>query len=174
MLFILWGGALLYILIFRNAAFIHDYYKIYFAPALALSAFFAISGVESLHPKIHRFASPVIGGVVVSSIVIGIVVFSLWHQAGQQGLDTIVVEIAAQSDPDENILTNLNDSIVALAFYSERTIHSDVTPEQALKRLKNKEAKLYVFCSDNKQIPDIFSGIAYEYEGDCFYIPQPS
>ncbi|MFW5771852.1 MAG: ArnT family glycosyltransferase [Phototrophicaceae bacterium] len=152
------GGGLLYMLVFRNAFYIHDYYKIYFMPGFTIAASVAIAaGWRSR--RWRRWTRPAITALVVVSAIISVVFFVLLHRSGwviQENRLGLAQTIQDNSQPRGLIMINLPRESSAVAHYAQRSIRWQITPQDALElAAQNTDAPstLYVYCVDADSDP---------------------
>lgn len=144
------GGGLLYMLVFRNAFYIHDYYKIYFMPGLTIAATVAmVAGWRSR--RWRRWARPTVVGLVVVSAIVSVVFFVLLHRSGSTQEDYamgLAQAVAQNSQPHSLIMTNLIRQSSAVEHYAQRSMTWQITPQDALElAAAHRESwALYVYC----------------------------
>ncbi|MFW5691221.1 MAG: ArnT family glycosyltransferase [Chloroflexota bacterium] len=125
------GGAITYWLVFRNAAYIHDYYKTWAMPALALLAAAAVWTSLPVRPRSRRQRR--LRAVVVSlgaiAIVQAVAVMALFMFAFHQpALDRTIAYVNANIPADAPLLISNADWTTkwgfdrVIAFYTGRPI----------------------------------------------------
>lgn len=167
MALVLFGAALAYLLAFRNASYIHDYYKIYLSPALAFAASFA-----AVRWQQGRFAQPALVGLLIAWVVTGGFFFALLHQSSERPfLDAMTWTIQQETAPEDVILTNSDYGIPAVAFYSFRDIRRGVSPEAALNIAARAETRVfYIYCAADARLPAALAAYDYTTEDPCLYL----
>jgi 4-amino-4-deoxy-L-arabinose transferase-like glycosyltransferase len=148
-------GAVLYYLVFRNASFVHSYYKATLVPSMALTA-----AAACVYARAGRFSRPVIDG-----LLFGIAVFSVWTFAvmyrfdHRPWLDEIQQTINTIAEPDDVLLSNLDflADVQVVQFYTKRAIEQEIAPEDALTRAAETENRvLYFYCdSEEHTLPEV-------------------
>jgi len=177
MIIALLGSALVYFLVFRNATYIHNYYKIYLAPFLALSASFAMVAHQAYRGRKQRVTSAVMRGFILGGIITGGFSFGLFHQSAvRPQLEEARALLAEQSQAGDFIYTNLDYGVKPLAFYSSTIMDGNRTPETILSRLESDTEFAYLYCdTENDEdieftIPDVLAAYEAVASETCFYI----
>ncbi len=135
-----------YNLIFRSAAYVHDYYKIYLMPALAILAANAIFYLLR-RANIRRFAHPALVGLFITSVPFSVIYGSRLYgdaEVARFNLD-LAQHIASHSAPEDTVLTNLPNHNPTVEYYAFRYVLWNVRPENAPDRAANSPA-VYLFC----------------------------
>ncbi|MEQ8672141.1 MAG: glycosyltransferase family 39 protein [Aggregatilineales bacterium] len=170
MLVALFMGFLSYQLVFRNASFVHDYYKITLMPALAvLGAGCVVYGWQSSRRQIIR---PLIVSFVVMAIVHSAGLLYFLHRTGNRPwLDDA---ISAVNDLPENeniqLMTHLTgkDNLMPLRFYTYRAVDEGIPFGEAQERAQNGESVVYIACPEQDET---FVPVTDDYElieaGEC-------
>lgn len=160
-------GTVGYMLVFRNAFHIHDYYKIFFLPGLALSAA-AILVYILRTPRLKRRWLPFIMAMLIISWAGGLIFYGLTHQAAAQRdvVYDITQAIKANSNVDDVVMSNWRIRDGMGDFYAYRNITWDVPPDVVRERA---EPVVYLECLYDGVIAfgDLSDGLAYETVADC-------
>lgn len=166
MLITLYGVGLGYILLLRNAAFIHDYYKIYLIPPLAMSAAAAVQyGWRSR----RYYMRPVIVGMLVLAFLSGAYMLVFLHQSNRAEFPRFLIQVFNERTvPDDQIQTNLpyTGDRFAVQFYTYRNVQWGVPVTQAVEEVM---PIVYLYC-DEGTVPPELAGLNYELVGDCLLI----
>lgn len=173
MIVILFLSALTYFLVFRNATYIHNYYKIYLAPALALSASFAMIAHQTYRRRARRITSAVMQGFIVGGVVTGWFFFSLLHQsADRPQLDEMRQLLADHTQAGDTVLTNVDYGISPLSLYASVDIQGNRTPDNILQLIDNNTEFVYLYCDtgdlEEFVIPDALSAYEAIESESCF------
>lgn len=141
-------AGVLYVLVFRNAAYIHDYYSIYVTPGLAIGA----GGAYLVARRYHLFR-PAFWALVSLFIVSG--GFVLWqlHATHQPEMPLRLASLLhEQTRPQELILSNapLNNISYGAAFYAGRDVVWEMSPEMAQAQ---SQPLVYLYCGDLTTLP---------------------
>lgn len=149
------GGGVAYQVIFRNASYVHDYYKIPLVPALALFAAAAlIYSLEGRRRQTARRLRPVLGGLVLASMVVGIAVYGLMLAAiDRPWLAATIDAVNAASAPGDVIATHLEGKVnlMPLEYYTFREAEGGLTYTEAVTwaaSLGGDRRLFYVACED--------------------------
>ena len=103
---LLFVAGFIYLLVFRNASYIHDYYKIFLVPAMAISAAVVWTDV---YPRAGRYGRPLIVSITVAALIQAVVVFGLLHASGRQPLfDEIITYLQNNAAPTDTIAVNVD------------------------------------------------------------------
>ncbi len=138
-------SSLAYILIFRNASYAHDYYKIYLIPFMAITAAYAVI-TASRNPRIWRFAQPALTSLFILSSLWAIVIVNSWYAKTRDDLVLHVADyIAANTHKTDTVLTNIFDN-PTLEYYAFRKMVYNVTPEQITTQAVGKAPAVYFYC----------------------------
>ena len=161
----LFAGGLAYQLVFRNASYIHDYYKGFMLPAMAISAGAAFVYVR----KTNHYTRPIMDAFLLTTIVISMVFTLGLHNTGHQPwIDAVIKKI--NSEPEartiaSNIIPNsANGYTTAIEFYTQRPIMWGLDAETARQR-----DVLYLYCTPQGVFPAVLMDYTYEtvYENEC-------
>ena len=140
------GGALIYQLVFRNASYVHDYYKLTFVPVMAISAAAAWVTLR----KRHRWTRPIFDALLVISVLMGAAWLFWLHASGDRPTMTAIIEvIEAETTTDDTVMTNMTgrDLVWPLAFYGFRNIQENKTYEDARAQADTTDARvMYILC----------------------------
>lgn len=164
----LWLMALLYILIFRNAAQEHDFYKIFFVPSAALLA--AVAASALWRKKRWR---PVILGLLVLLPLWSIVYVGALHQLPHQPrINTVRHTLQSLNHTRAPITSNVDGISIALLYYLDVPMQAPVTPETVVSLHR---PLWYVYCPAasstqlDEPLPDILSTFFVQQDEHCAY-----
>ena len=150
MLLGLFVGAMSYQLAFRNASFVHAYYKVSLAPVISILAASAFVYVRQ-NRRIQRWARPVLDGTFIFGflLVAVIVIVIEHHEASLPWVEDIYTAINTHALPEDIVMTNFRDPAnrLTLGFYTGRPIRLDepfataqAVADDAMRRV------WYVYC----------------------------
>lgn len=168
-------AALTYFLVFRNATYIHNYYKIYLAPFFALTASFAMVAHQPYRGRKQRVISAAMRGFIVGGVVAGGFFFMLLHESAvRPQLDEVRDLLANQTQAGDHINTNLDYGIQPLAYYSSTVIQGNREPEQIESLLLSDQKFAYLYCDTTDKetefvLPDVLADYDYVESESCFY-----
>lgn len=141
-------GACAYLLLFRNASYIHDYYLLYTAPAFALLAAAVIDRAGS--SRRSRWLRPLVAALTLVTLPTALYYLGEFHGSNDSALGLEFAQVVrAQTTPDDLILSNLPSSGPALEFYAERTITWALPPAAALAAAGRASQTVYYLHCDN-------------------------
>lgn len=134
-----------YILIFRNASYAHDYYKIYLIPFMAItSAYVVMYAYRNKH--IRRFAEPALISLVIVSSIGAFMVLNAWYAKSRDNLVLHVADyIAANTAERDTVLTNLFPN-PTLEYYAFRKMVWDINPQDTATYAVGNVPVLYFYC----------------------------
>lgn len=145
------GGGLLYLAFFRNAAFIHDYYKAWLMPTLAIAAAATMVWVR---PRLRR-SRAVIDGMVLSFFLHGIaIMFVLMTEFHKPVLDETMAYIRAEVPHDVTLLLTNDDWRMEwghekiVAFYTDHPVYLN-EPLERVQRRNHETTVLHINCPDD-------------------------
>lgn len=124
-------GALVYQLVFRNASYVHDYYKLVFVPAMAISGGLALA--HAWHGR-SRWARPLGLALLVVALVQSAGWLAWLHRTGDRPwIDDAVAALNQTAAPGDQIATDLvgKDNLMPLGFYADLNIEEGVSPGEA-------------------------------------------
>ncbi len=156
-----------YILLFRNASYIHDYYLLYLTPALAL---LAASAVVFL-PRRSRWLRPLVASLVVVTLPATLYYLNDIYRTSDPTLPlTFAKAVHDQTTPDDLILSNLPDIGFALEFYAERHIAWSQSPAEAEESATTSTgAVYYLHCDNLSKLPaNVIRLAEVEVSPDCY------
>ena len=153
-------GGLSYLLIFRNAAFIHDYYKLVLVPAIAISAALAWVYLPRLLPGpriIYRLALLVVLGWAVSDANAQ---FMSLHSSGiRPRLQEVIDLLRANTTEGETIYTNSRspwDFVLPVEYYAYRNLVEYTSLESAQAQVAELDVPAhYLYCPTRTNQLDI-------------------
>lgn len=151
-------SGMFYLLAFPNASYIHDYYKVYIFPALAISAAMTVVHLRS-HAGIKRFMRPVVDGLLVALFLSGGFIFVVLHSAGAQPvLSAIINTVNDTHQPGDKVAVFLEDAALngqhggrherVIEFYTRQPVEMwQATPSDALSLDTEDTGRvLYIYC----------------------------
>lgn len=141
-------GGLIYVALFRNAAYIHDYYLIYIAPSIAL---LAALGVDALYKKrrFRRWLHPLASALIIFTLPMSVIYLAMLYDGTTQTEPLeVVAALNAHTTPADLIASDLPATGIAIAFYSERQIAWEMPLEQALMLAQTNQQALTFFTCD--------------------------
>ena len=154
-------AAFAYVLVLRNAVYEHDFYKIYFAPALACGSAVALWTAWHGSRLIRRLTLM----LTLLSVAVSAAVLVMMHQfaaRAQIAPMQIVNTVQRISTPDDRLQTNIQLPI-GVEYYSFRTIQSDVPAEDA----DFDNGIIYLYCGET--MPHAFAAEQIAADGACTY-----
>lgn len=168
-----WGmlaGGLGFLIFFRNASYIHDYYKYYLMPAFSIMACLGVIWTWRLR-RVWWSKSAMLGLLLTSSLF-ATLIFVGAHITGEDPFQMgVALAIRANTTVEDDIITNLIFQSPAIAFYAERQIVYAFSPEKALEYAKSTRRRLiYIYCLD--PLTDELSQLELMpiVNGDCYLI----
>jgi 4-amino-4-deoxy-L-arabinose transferase-like glycosyltransferase len=152
-----------YMLVFRNAFHVHDYYKIFYMLSFAIGAAIAVNHLWLLpRHRMGRYARPFVVGILLYSLIAGVYWFNVLHRTSMKPiLHEIVASLPTYTQESDIILTNLSGIFPMIDYYTYRTLVYDITPQEAINRAEagNEHIK-YLFCvlsdGDGTIFDDVF------------------
>lgn len=138
-----------YHLLFRNASYIHDVYRFYFLPLVALLAGMGYVGLHQVRGRWRRWARPLADGALLAAVLTGLFTLYAYHNTNvRPALAEVTAYLRENVSADVIVLTNISENdLPVLEYYGENVVKTDVTPAQALRRFGNATAPLlYVHC----------------------------
>jgi 4-amino-4-deoxy-L-arabinose transferase-like glycosyltransferase len=161
-------GGVGYQLAFRNASYIHDYYKIYLMPAVAVAAAMAWVYIRN-NPSSHRILRPVLDAQLLAAVVQTVLlVFVLHRSVDQPWLDRVIKTIDRQAAEEDVIVANYNTYaeqlgyLMVTEFYTFRNIRWNVEPEAVLDARPADGQLHYFYCNvEPVTPPEPLSGYSY-------------
>jgi len=147
MIIILFLSAVAYFLVFRNATYIHNYYKIYLAPALALSASFTMIAYQQHRGRKRIWMRASAQGLILGGIATGGFFFALLHQSAvRPQLDEIRTLLAEQTEIGDRVFSNIDYGVSPLSLYASVDMDGNVLPETIVSRLESTDGFYYLYC----------------------------
>jgi hypothetical protein len=145
----LFVGAFGYFVVFRNASYVHDYYKTTLVPSLSIAAAAAWVYLRS-EPRLQRFVRPLLDGLLLLSLVSGVVLLAILHRSGDRPwIGPVVETLTIHTTETDTIWTNLagKDQLMPLRFYAYRQIEENLSYADALTQAQADEEPLYyIWC----------------------------
>lgn len=170
-----------YLILLRNASYIHSYYKLFLAPPLALAASGAVAAAfqPGLRGRV-RLLRPLVAGLLVAGGVFSLIVLDGYHRSGEHpflergGVNYMPLDVAAafgdSTRPADRILSNLKRTSLAIEFYAFRDVTWSAGPEDALAALDSDPAPLvYAYCGEDEAPPALAAYPVEERAGCLFY-----
>lgn len=153
-------GGLGYLLVFRNAAYIHDYYKLVLVPAIAVSAAMAWIYLPRLLPGPHVLYRVALLGVVLWASVDGVTQFQRLHSTGMKPYMQAVIDLVRDNtEQDDRIYTNSRvtwDFVLPIQYYAFRNIASGASLAQAQAAAGDAgTSTYYLYCPTRTNQVDI-------------------
>lgn len=144
-------GALSFILVFRNASFIHDYYLIYFAPAIAILGTIAILAVQQ--SRQGRFVRPAVTALILLWPMMTLAVLTFLY-TGSTNEDPLRLASAINNHtmPEDIILSNRPNDGLAIELYAEREISWNTPLESILNLEKGTRGLFYLYCGERSAL----------------------
>jgi len=138
-------ASLAYIIIFRNASYAHDYYKIYLIPFMAIAAAYAVI-TASRNPRIWRFAQPALTSLFIISSLWAIVIVNSWYAKTRDDILIHIADyVATNTNPSDTVLTNLFYN-PTLEYYAFRKMAWEVKPEAVPAKAAGNVPTVYFNC----------------------------
>lgn len=178
MVFVLLISALTYFLLFRNATFIHNYYKIYLSPAMALIASSAMVGWRVFAGRKGRAFSAAMGGLVVGAVITGAFLFNLLHLSADRPLmDSARASMEAHTQAGDTLYTNLDYGISPLSLYASVLMEGEKSPDDVIDLAETIESFIYMYCNldevENFELPQSLADFETVQDEDCFFVDMP-
>ncbi|MEZ4671375.1 MAG: glycosyltransferase family 39 protein [Anaerolineae bacterium] len=135
-----------YILVFRSASYVHDYYKIFLMPFLAIAASCAVVYVMR-RPRWRRRAEPALVALFLVSTVTAILFSSKWYEPSRDRVELLLAEkIAANTTSAETIFTNA-DFNPPLEYYAFRKMVWNIKPDEVDAMAAVAAPAVYLDCA---------------------------
>lgn len=167
----LWLGGLGYVLIFRNAAYSHEFLKIFLAVPCALAGG-AVLPVLWRMEEGRRYVRPLLAALLIVSLAMSLGLVISLHVAAARA-DTwkvIADEIALQTAPEDRILTNA-DFPAGVSYYAFRSIEQRIPPERVITLFDAETRRmLYVYCFRDESLPDALAQYPSSQDARCQYV----
>jgi hypothetical protein len=171
-------SGLTYLLTFRNAAYIHDYYKLVLIPAIAVSAAMAWVYVPRLFPQppfVYRLG---LIAIVIWAISDGNAQFARLHRSGMRpGMQTVIDLVREHTTEADVIYTNSRliwDFVLPVQYYAFRNIqHSTPLAQAQADAAQSDAAAFYLYCPTQTNQVDIPPALAAQAVsgGGCHLMP---
>jgi 4-amino-4-deoxy-L-arabinose transferase-like glycosyltransferase len=164
----LWLMPLVYILLLRNAAQEHDFYKIFFVPSVALLSAVAVDALW----RRPRWRPLVVGLLLVIPLWNIVYVGGLHQLPHQPRINTIRQTLEALNHTRDLILSNVDGISVALLYYLDVPMQAQVTPEAVVTMPR---PLWYVYCpaassaQSDEPLPDILDTFFVQQDKYCAY-----
>lgn len=139
------ASGLAYILVFRGASYVHDYYKIYLIPFMAITAAYVVV-YAFRRPHIRRFAQPALTSLLIISSLWAVVIVNSWYFKTRDDILLHMADyIATNTTKSDTVLTNifLNPP---LEYYTFRKMVWEVQPADVNKQAVGKSPAVYFYC----------------------------
>jgi len=145
LLFASGAAGLAYILVFRQVSYIHDYYKIFLTPFLAISAAYAIIWVWQ-RPRKQYYLRVLVAGLLIPSALFNVVILSHWYFTDRDDDNLRFARfVAANTSPEQTILTNIPFN-PPVEYYAHRHMLQDVAPADAPAAAAGLADVVYLEC----------------------------
>lgn len=175
-------AAVVYLLVFRNASFVHDYYKAFLVPVMAITA--AGAWVYLREKRASRLRKLVEILVVVTVVNAGGMLVVLHATGDQPAITAIINFINAQARQANRIVVryeaeSTDDSYErVIEFYTLRQIDWNLPPDDILEETAGQaESLLYVYCRDEDagDFPEALAAYAVQdvYQNQCVGLLTP-
>jgi 4-amino-4-deoxy-L-arabinose transferase-like glycosyltransferase len=144
-------SAFAYLIVFRNANYIHDYYKIVFVPAMAISSA-TVMFYAHTERRMRRWARPAIHVLVGAMIVTSVLTVGIMHLAGRQPrIHAIIDSLNNEISRDDVVISFIDDDVYGydrvVQFYTFHAVHWQQTPDDALTIAETSDHRVwYVYC----------------------------
>jgi Dolichyl-phosphate-mannose-protein mannosyltransferase len=154
-------AALIYFGAFRNATFIHHFYKAYTIPAMAISAAASVVYRRRWYPRIMR---PAVDGLILACVVQSIYILILLVGTTNEPSLTHVIDYinGLQNRPERIVVTFIDvntGSENAVEYYTMHPIDWTIGLDEIV--LTPDETVLYILCDKNQQyVSDFYGGSA--------------
>jgi hypothetical protein len=164
----LWVMAVVYILILKNAAYEHDFYKFYFVPPVALTGAIAAGSARR-----SRYGRPVIMMVFITSLLGGFAYTGYLHIITRDPRQPAILHSAqTYAQAEDHLMTNVDTVALGMFYYLNRPLTIDVKPDEVLT-MPHPDPVLYIYCPADQLSPEL---VGYPYQTDeyCAYIHFPA
>lgn len=123
----LWVAPFLYMLTFRNAFNVHDYYKIYYLAGFVLAIGVLLDWAwQPRKSTLRRISRPLIVGIWVCSLVLGAFWFWTLHQSGSDDFQWAIVNGLQQHTEVGDVIYSDFERKAGLEYYAYRNFEWDV------------------------------------------------
>jgi 4-amino-4-deoxy-L-arabinose transferase-like glycosyltransferase len=147
-------GAVAYLLLFRNASYIHDYYLIYLAPAVALFAAYPLAFLPSRAPRYVR--ALIVSLALVTVMPLAVYLHFLYSGSDDPSYIQIGQVLNQDTQPQDLIVSNLPNLGMNIEFYAQRTVHWDIPPASVLAVVKDADTPAYfLHCGKDSTPPEM-------------------
>jgi hypothetical protein len=141
-------GGLAFVLVFRNASYIHDYYLIYVTPGVALLAAGAMHITAGMWGA--RWLRPL---VLALTLMIPLGTVHYLRQLHSGGADVKPLEVAdglaRHTQPDDTIYASTPYVGMAIELYAARVVHYEIPPDQARRSATSIPGRVYyLMCGE--------------------------
>jgi 4-amino-4-deoxy-L-arabinose transferase-like glycosyltransferase len=146
-------GGVCFVLLFRNASYIHDYYLVYITPAAAI---FAAYGLHYWwqQRRTQRWMRPLLVGLLVATPIASIRYLDQLYQGSDQTEPLVIAQAIEQhTEATALIMSNLPSVGLAIDFYASRDIMWEIAPEEAAARRDEREFVYYFHCGAADTLP---------------------
>jgi 4-amino-4-deoxy-L-arabinose transferase-like glycosyltransferase len=134
-----------YNLVFRSASYVHDYYKIYLLPFLAIAAACAVVYAFRSH-RLRRFVEPALIALLLVSTVTAVLISSKWYAPSRDELILQMADlIAAHTAPADTVFTNLTFN-PPLEYYAFRKMVWEIQPAEVASLAAAASPAVYLYC----------------------------
>ncbi len=154
----LFMGFLTYQIVFRNASFVHDYYKVTLIPVMAVAG--AMVVVYGWQSPLKRITRPLIASLLLLTVLHAGIFLAFIHNSGNRPwIEAAVAVLQAETTQDDLILTHLvgKDNLYPVRFYAFRNVDEAISFEDALTIADDGARIYYLACpqlDDGFVMPD--------------------
>lgn len=153
-LWTLFLAGIAYIVIFRSASYVHDYYKIYMMPFMAVAT---VKSIMTLwHSEAyHRLTRPTITAIcLVSAAFSALYLSNRYTVPFADATIQFATNIADNTHPDQVLLINLDTANPAIEYYAHRFMIWGVDWQDATIPVPNLTAsRVYIYCTSDDALP---------------------
>lgn len=149
------GAGIAYVLVFRNAAYIHDYYLLYLAPGLPRQPAPALALLPNRTPRLLR---PLVVSLIIATAPAALRYLSELYAGSDDRLPQELAQMLnAKTIPGDQITTNLPTTGLAIEYYAQRRIQWNMSPAEAVARAQTFGGRVYYLYCGDARLPDDFS-----------------
>lgn len=175
LLWVMFGSAFLYNMVWFNTSFFHDFYLYAFISPLAIWAGYGLNSIwgrnRSWLPanRVQRLAGGLAFGQLLGAIIITVYLINLTNPT----ILPAAQAIKAHASPDDLIATNIANVGPAIAYYAGLDVlYTNYSEANLEDLLLNQEYDLFVLCVQeditDEDLPD-FAEVA-PMTGDCYAV----
>lgn len=139
------AAGLSYNLVFRSASYVHDYYKIYLLPFLAIAAACAI--VYAFRSGLRRYAEPALIALFLVSTVTAVLISRKWYAPSDDELVLLLADkVTASTSAADTVFTNLAFN-PPLEYYAFRKMVWEIQPDEVEALAAAAAPAAYLRCT---------------------------